>query len=54
MRCTVGSLSASAAEQGIDHTALILVGNFLGKNYERSRLYDPDFTTGFRKGREGK
>lgn len=54
VRCTVGSLSACAAEQGIDHTALILVGNFLGKNYERSRLYDPDFTTGFRKGREGK
>ena len=30
--------------------ALIVVGDFLGTRYERSRLYDPAFTTEFRKG----
>ena len=31
-------------------TALIVVGDFLGTQYERSKLYDPAFTTEFRKG----
>ena len=31
-------------------TALIVVGEFLGTRYERSKLYDPTFTTEFRKG----
>lgn len=35
---------------GITKTALILVGNFLGDDYERSKLYDRYFTTEFRKG----
>ena len=50
VRCTVGNLVASGKQAGIDHTALILVGDFLQPHYERSRLYDPAFTTGFRKG----
>ena len=29
---------------------IIVVGDFLGTRYERSRLYDPAFTTEFRKG----
>ena len=33
-----------------DRTALIVVGDFLGTQYERSKLYDPAFTTEFRKG----
>ena len=38
---------------GICKTALILVGDFLSPAYERSKLYDPAFTTGFRKGSGG-
>ena len=50
VRCTVGTLAASTRENGITRTALIVVGDFLGTQYERSKLYDPAFTTGFRKG----
>lgn len=50
IRCTLGTLSQSAAEQGINKTALVLVGDFLNGTSERSRLYDPAFTTAFRKG----
>lgn len=52
VRCTVGSLEESAKKAGITKTALILVGDFLNSDYERSRLYDPTFTTEFRKGYE--
>ncbi len=54
VRCTVGSLHESAVGAQITRTALILVGDFLGSetDYEKSRLYDPDFSTGYRKGRE--
>lgn len=45
---TVGRLPEMAAENGIEKTALILVGDFLGKEYGRSKLYDPSFSTGFR------
>lgn len=50
VRCTVDTLEEAAAENGIHKTALILVGNFLGDAYARSRLYDPTFTHGFREG----
>ena len=50
--CTVGTLDACAREHGITKTALILVGDFLTGGGERSRLYDPSFTTGFRKGKK--
>lgn len=49
---TVSGLSAAAREHGISKTALILVGGFLDSAYERSKLYDPAFTHGFRKGSE--
>ena len=49
-RCTVGTLAACAAENHITKTALLLVGDFLGNLRERSKLYDPGFTTGYRKG----
>lgn len=48
--CTVGTLAKTAAEAGIRKTALILVGDFLQGKYERSKLYDPTFTTEFREG----
>ena len=51
-RCTVGTLAQTAADHQITKTALILVGGFLGDTYERSKLYDPTFTTEFRKGVE--
>ncbi len=50
LRCTVGTLAETGAAAGVSKTALILVGDFLGDGYERSRLYDPDFSTGFREG----
>ncbi|WP_419170362.1 precorrin-4 C(11)-methyltransferase [Negativibacillus massiliensis] len=46
--CTVSTLAQTAKENNITKTALILVGNFLGHEYERSKLYDPSFTTEFR------
>lgn len=48
VRCTVGTLAESGREHGISKTALVLVGNFLDPDYQRSKLYDPSFTTGFR------
>lgn len=50
-RCTVGTLAETAKAQGIDKTALILVGEFLGSAYDRSLLYDPAFTHGYRQGK---
>ena len=50
VRCSVGTLAESVHAAGITKTALIVVGDFLGARYERSRLYDPAFTTEFRKG----
>ncbi len=51
-RCTVESLPKTMKENNINKTALILVGNFLGDEYERSELYNPAFTHEFRKGAE--
>ena len=42
--------AGSTRANGITKTALIVVGEFLGTRYERSKLYDPTFTTEFRKG----
>ena len=40
-----------AEENGIKKTAVILVGEALSPEaFDRSKLYDPEFTTGFRKG----
>lgn len=50
VRCTVGNLAAAGDEAGIWKTAIILVGGFLGQSYQRSKLYDPGFTTEFRRG----
>ena len=50
VRCTVGTLAKSVHAAGITKTALIVVGGFLGETYERSKLYDPAFTTEFRRG----
>lgn len=44
----LGQLASAGAAHGISRTALVLVGDFLGDAYERSRLYDPSFSTGYR------
>ena len=49
VRCTVGTLAKAARENGISKTALITVGDFLGDDYELSKLYDKNFETEFRK-----
>ncbi len=51
IRTTVSGLAETAAKEQVTKTALITVGGFLGASYERSKLYDPSFTTGFREGR---
>jgi precorrin-4/cobalt-precorrin-4 C11-methyltransferase len=50
IRTTVGGLPEAGAKNGISKTAIILVGDFLGEQYERSFLYNPAFSHGFRKG----
>lgn len=49
--CQVGTLYETAKRENITKTALILVGEAVAqRGYHRSRLYDPGFTTEFRKG----
>lgn len=48
--CTVATLAQTAKERHITKTALVLVGDVIGgRTYERSKLYDPEFTTEYRK-----
>jgi len=46
---TLRNIVGKVKDAGIDKTALILVGNFLGGDYKRSRLYHPRFSHGFRR-----
>ena len=48
---TVEELNEAGARHNISKTAIILVGNFLSGEYERSKLYDPAFSHGYRIGR---
>lgn len=48
VRTCVGELYTAAKENNINKTALILVGDFLGSEYSRSKLYDPTFSHEFR------
>lgn len=49
--CQVGTLYETARRENITKTALILVGEAVAqRGYQRSKLYDPGFTTEFRKG----
>lgn len=50
--CTVGTLVETAKEHKITKTALIIVGNVVAHtDYDRSKLYNPTFTTEFRQGK---
>lgn len=47
--CTVGTLAQTAKENNITKTALMIIGDVVkASGYERSKLYDPGFTTEFR------
>ncbi|MCU6734977.1 precorrin-4 C(11)-methyltransferase [Diplocloster agilis] len=50
VRGKLKELSQMALNHGIRKTALIVVGECLGDDYELSKLYDASFTTEFRKG----
>lgn len=47
--CTVSGLAETAEKHQITKTAIVLVGDAIAhQNYVRSRLYAPDFETGYR------
>ena len=47
--CTVGTLAETAARNNITKTALMIIGDTVAAaHYDRSKLYDPGFTTEFR------
>ncbi len=48
IKTSVGELAEAAREQNITKTALIMIGDFLGENLYRSKLYDPSFSHEFR------
>jgi precorrin-4/cobalt-precorrin-4 C11-methyltransferase len=53
VRGTLSDIVEKAKAAGIKETALIFVGRVLNpEGYDYSKLYDPAFTTGFRKGVE--
>lgn len=49
LRGPLASIPAMAEEAGISKTALVLVGDFLGDEYDLSRLYDASFSHGCRR-----
>lgn len=49
---TLADIGEKTEEAGIRKTALIMAGNFLGDEYQLSKLYDKHFSHGFRKGTE--
>ena len=50
---TLENLEKAGKENNISKTALVLVGDFLGDIYDRSKLYDGTFSHEFRKGTNG-
>lgn len=46
---TLENISEKVKEEGIKKTAQILVGDFISGDYERSKLYDPEFTHEYRR-----
>jgi len=54
LRTSVGSMAAEMDAAGIDRTAIILVGEALGRQGEESLLYDEGFSHGYRRAAGGK
>ncbi len=49
VRGTLSDIALKTKEAGINKTALVIVGNCLGDDYDLSKLYDKNFKTEFRK-----
>ena len=49
---TLADIAQKVKDAGITKTALTVVGDFLGDDYELSKLYDKHFTTEFRQAKE--
>ena len=49
IRGQLSNISDMAKENNITKTALIVVGDVLGSDYELSKLYDKNFKTEYRK-----
>lgn len=49
VRGILSDIALKTKEAGINKTALVIVGNCLGDDYELSKLYDKNFKTEFRK-----
>ncbi|MDT3699434.1 MAG: precorrin-4 C(11)-methyltransferase [Thermincola sp.] len=52
VRGTLSDIAGKVMEAGISKTALIIVGNVFRGEYEKSKLYDPGFTHGYREGKK--
>lgn len=53
--CTVGTLAKTAKENQITKTALMIIGDVVEhSHYNRSELYNPEFTTEFREAKKGR
>ncbi|SHI67784.1 precorrin-4 C(11)-methyltransferase [Lutispora thermophila] len=52
IRATLADIADKVKEEGIRKTALVIVGNFLGDEYEFSKLYDKSYSHEFRSARE--
>lgn len=52
VRGTLQDIAKKVSDAGIKKTALTVVGDFLGDDFELSKLYNKSFTTEFRKAKE--
>lgn len=50
--CSLGELAKTGQKEQMTRTTLVLIGEFLRGSYERSRLYAPDFSTGYREAKK--
>lgn len=51
LRGELQHIAGVVKDAGITKTALIMVGDVFGSDYDRSKLYDPGFSHGYRKAR---
>ncbi|WP_366924618.1 precorrin-4 C(11)-methyltransferase [Metallumcola ferriviriculae] len=49
---TLSNIAEKVKAAAISRTALILVGDFLGNDYQRSLLYHPEFSHGYREAKQ--
>ncbi|PUU87269.1 precorrin-4 C11-methyltransferase [Halanaerobium congolense] len=54
IKSTLGEIAAEVKAAGIKKTALILVGDFLDSDYQKSKLYDKNFAHEYRNGKKEK